>query len=81
MIVFGVAWVGVVAILGGNDEESATGSMVLGIILLLVSQCFAGTQFIVEEILLGGYYLNPFKVVGTEGMFGLLYYLCILPGL
>jgi len=81
MIVFGVAWVGVVAIAGGYDNDSATGSMVVGIILLLISQCFAGTQFITEEILLGGYYLDPFKVVGTEGMFGLMYYLCILPGL
>jgi drug/metabolite transporter (DMT)-like permease len=81
MIVFGVAWVGVVALAAGYDNDSASGSMVVGIILLLISQCFAGTQFISEEILLGGYYLDPFKVVGTEGMFGLLYYLIALPGL
>jgi len=29
--------------------------------------------------LLGGYYLDPFRVVGTEGMFGLCYYLAVLP--
>lgn len=51
----------------------------MGIILLLVSQCFTGAQFIVEEKLLGGYYLDPFLVVGTEGMWGLLYYLACLP--
>ena len=36
-------------------------------------------MFIVEEKLLSKYYLDPFKVVGTEGMWGVLYYLCILP--
>ena len=36
-------------------------------------------MFIVEEKLLSQYYLDPFKVVGTEGMWGVLYYLCILP--
>lgn len=51
----------------------------MGIILLLVSQCFTGAQFIVEEKLLGGYYLDPFLVVGTEGMWGLVYYLGCLP--
>jgi hypothetical protein len=36
-------------------------------------------MFIVEEKILGNYYLDPFQVVGTEGMFGVLYYLLILP--
>lgn len=51
----------------------------MGIILLLVSQCFTGCQFIVEEKLLGNYYLDPFLIVGTEGMWGLVYYLGLLP--
>ena len=36
-------------------------------------------MFIVEEKLLSQYYLDPFKVVGTEGMWGVLYYLTLLP--
>lgn len=36
-------------------------------------------MFIVEEKLLGDYYLDPFVVVGTEGMWGLVYYLGLLP--
>jgi drug/metabolite transporter (DMT)-like permease len=78
-IVFGVGWVGAVSLMNPTEGDDTTGSMALGIILLLCSQLFAGTQFITEEILLGGYYLDPFKVVGTEGMFGLMYYLCLLP--
>ena len=36
-------------------------------------------MFIVEEKLLSSYYLDPFKIVGTEGMWGVLYYLVALP--
>lgn len=53
--------------------------MALGILLLLVAQLFTGTMFIVEEYFIGDYYLDPMKVVGTEGMWGLSYYLAILP--
>lgn len=36
-------------------------------------------MFIVEEKLLGDYYIDPMKVVGTEGMWGLVYYMALLP--
>ena len=36
-------------------------------------------MFIVEEKLLGDYYVDPMKVVGLEGMWGLCYYLALLP--
>lgn len=32
-----------------------------------------------EEKILGDYYLEPFLIVGTEGMWGLGYYLILLP--
>jgi hypothetical protein len=35
-------------------------------------------MFIVEEKLLGKYYLNPLKVVGWEGIWGFLMYVIIL---
>lgn len=80
-IVLGVAEVGYIAIKFESSEEEAgsTGSVSLGIILLLVAQFFTGTMFIVEEYFLSGYYLDPMKVVGTEGMWGLTYYFALLP--
>ena len=36
-------------------------------------------MFIVEEYFIGDYYLDPMKVVGTEGMWGAAYYLLLLP--
>jgi len=51
----------------------------LGIVLLIGSQLFTGAMFIIEEKILGDYYLEPFQIVGTEGMWGLFYYLALLP--
>ncbi len=78
-ITFGVFLVGLSSLLypkktDGKDETSVT-----GIVLLIISQFFAGTQFIVEEKLLGDYYLHPLKVVGWEGFWGLCYYIILLP--
>jgi hypothetical protein len=36
-------------------------------------------MFIVEEKLLGDYYLDPLKVVGLEGVWGVLMYAILLP--
>ena len=74
----GVGGVGAVAMTFETDD-SGHGSVGLGILPIIIAQFFAGTQFIVEEYFLSDYYLDPMKVVGSEGMFGLLYYLCVLP--
>lgn len=54
LIVGGVAEVGVIAILYPDEGSSSSSNdnEVLGIMLLLLSQLFAGTMFIVEEKLL-----------------------------
>ena len=73
---------GVVIVGIASQQESSGGgedTKPMGIILILVAQCFVGVQFIVEEKLLGGYYLDPMKVVGLEGMWGTLYYCTLLP--
>lgn len=92
MIVLGVVIVGWVALAyseedaerlaeesGESGDSAEATTTALGIILLLCSQLFAGCQFITEEKLLCNYYLDPMLVVGTEGMWGLLYYLILLP--
>ena len=79
-IVLGVAEVGWVAIaFEDSSEEASGGSMAFGILLILIAQLFTGAMFIVEEKLLGDYYVDPMKVVGLEGMWGLCYYLALLP--
>jgi len=85
IIVAAVAGVGLVGIAISNknadsgDSDSGSTTTVLGVLLLLFAQCFTGGQFVVEEKLLGGYYLNPLYVVGLEGFWGCVIYAIILP--
>lgn len=78
-IIVGVAEVGYIAILYESEDDSSGGSVGFGIILLMISQLFAGSMFVVEEYFIGDYYLDPMKVVGTEGMWGVCYYIFLLP--
>lgn len=68
-----------IAFSSSDDEPNLVGSVALGISLLLLAQIFAGALFIVEEYFIGDYYLDPLKVVGTEGMWGFGYFLIALP--
>lgn len=79
LIISGVFFVGYVSVAGSKSDSSDGGSELFGIFLLIVSQCFTGTMFIVEEKLLSDYYLEPFQIVGTEGMWGLVCYIMLLP--
>jgi hypothetical protein len=78
VIVSAVAIVGLVSVSNSGDS-SGSETTVLGVTLLLIAQCFTGGQFVTEEKLLSGYYLDPLLVVGLEGMWGCIYYLIVLP--
>ena len=79
VLFIGVFLVGLSSLLFPDTPHSGESTGALGIILIIIAMLFAGTLFIVEEKLLGDYYLDPLKVVGLEGMWGLLYYLILLP--
>ena len=76
-IVAGVALVGFLGLMYKTEGESLTSST--GIFLLLASQCFIGGQYITEEKILQGYYLDPFFLVGMEGFWGTVFSLICLP--
>jgi drug/metabolite transporter (DMT)-like permease len=78
-IVSGVCIVGLVGVTMSKDDTESTPTSFLGVLLLLLSQCFAGLQFISEEKILSGYYLDPLYVVGLEGFWGCVYYAILLP--
>jgi drug/metabolite transporter (DMT)-like permease len=78
VIFLGVAIVGASPLIHG--KSSGSGSInPMGILLLIVAQLFSGGLYIVEDKLLGDYYLDPLKVVGLEGLWGFLMTLIILP--
>jgi len=67
--------------MSANDDTDSTTTPTspLGVILLLIAQLFTGFQFIAEEKILSGYYLDPLLVVGLEGFWGCCYYAILLP--
>lgn len=78
VIFSGVALVGLAAVLKKADANSEKVNP-LGILLLVLAQLFSGGLYIVEEKLLGDYYLDPLKVVGLEGLWGFLMTVVLLP--
>jgi drug/metabolite transporter (DMT)-like permease len=62
----------------GEEDDSSSGTILLGIGLVVIAQLFAGGLFISEEKLLGDYYLHPLKVVGWEGFWGSFIFMFLL---
>ena len=83
-IVIAVVLVGLAGIYGPDNkddsgDDSGAGTTVLGVTLIIIAQFFTGGQFITEEKILSGYYLDPLLVVGLEGMWGCIWYAILLP--
>ena len=74
-------WIALVCIVGGviivgiNSVLKAGGSdnIVIGIILLILSQFFSAAHWIIEEKFLQYYYIHPFKMVGLEGVWNVIF--------
>jgi len=79
IIFVGVALVGLAAVLKSQEEGANSEIKPIGLVLLVVAQLFSGGMLIVEEKLLGDYYLDPLKVVGLEGVWGFLITVILLP--
>ena len=77
LIVTGVTWVSYVHVISSNHTKQE--SSMFGIVLLIISQFVQGLMFISEEKILSNYHLDPFKVVGTEGMWGCCIFITLLP--
>lgn len=66
----GLALVGLSAIMD-EKETSAGKNVILGILLTIVSQMFAASQMVVEELFVKSYQAPPEQVVGSEGIWGI----------
>ena len=75
IIFTGICLVALAALLDkGSDAE---GNTTLGIWMMVASILVQGWQYVIEEKLLGSYYLSPMLVVGVEGISGTLLF-CVL---
>lgn len=75
--VCGVTLVGTAAML--DEGASGSGSTVLmGIALTIVGQAFSAFQAVTEELFIKGYAASPTRVVGSEGIWGILFMIVLL---
>lgn len=72
----GVCLVGLASVL---YEASSAKSPVLGVIIIIIAQFFAGGVFVSEQLFLEDIVIHPLQAVGIEGFSGFGYYLLILP--
>lgn len=77
LIFAGIAMVAATALMRGN-QGGGDGNVVLGISMMCGSIVIQGCQYIVEEKLLGSYYVSPMKAVGWEGIFGTILFAILL---
>ena len=75
-IFIGLILVGVAVL---TSATSSIETKPLGIIILLVAAAFSSCLYVVEEKLLGSYELDPLKVVGFEGLWGVIMWCILLP--
>jgi drug/metabolite transporter (DMT)-like permease len=80
-IFLGVFMVGLSSFLSDKNDGGgkSAGIQAVGFVMIILAQIFASSLLIVEEKLLGQYYLDPLKVVGFEGLWGVLMWCILLP--
>ena len=61
-----------------NKAEGVNKNIGLGIVLIILEKIVIGIFFILEEKILKNYNYNSLKLVGLEGMWGLIIYLVLL---
>lgn len=77
VIFTGLILVGLAVLL--STSSSGINTDALGVIILLVATLVSSGFYVVEEKLLGDYYLDPLKVVGLEGLWGCIMWVILLP--
>ncbi|KAK5988755.1 hypothetical protein PT974_10244 [Cladobotryum mycophilum] len=63
---------------GSPNGASDTSTAIMGVLLIAGAQIFTATQFVLEEWMLENSPIEPIKVVGWEGFFGLFFTLVIM---
>jgi hypothetical protein len=77
VVIAGVTIVGVASFTHKGGRESSDTKWV-GFVFVFITQVFGALFYISEEMLFKKYYLNPLKVAGWEGLWGVLIYAVVL---
>ena len=63
---------------GANLSQYGTTSMMIGIIMVILSLVAQGFQYITEEHILQTYHMDPKRLCGLEGHFGLVWIFVVI---
>jgi hypothetical protein len=61
------------------DEHESVGNVLIGTVLVLGSTLLFSLQYIIEERLISNNFLSPARLVGWEGIWGLMLLVIFLP--
>lgn len=75
LLVFGFILVGIASVVtsGGGAGSVGVGGTVLGIVMVLISLVIQAAQFVVEETILKHNQISAQRMVGLEGIFGMVF--------
>eukprot|EP00301_Raphidiophrys_heterophryoidea_P012960 c2028_g1_i1.p1 GENE.c2028_g1_i1~~c2028_g1_i1.p1 ORF type:complete len:440 (-),score=105.08 c2028_g1_i1:283-1602(-) len=76
--VSGIALVGTASYLHSSSSSSSASMVMIGNLLVILSQIMSATQMVIEEKFLKSKKLPPEFVVGCEGLFGVIAMLCVV---
>ena len=77
----GISLVGVSSVLSGEGSQTvkvSTEQMVAGMMLIVASQCVQAAQITFEDFFMAELNIMPMKIVGYEGVFGMLFMVTIM---
>merc|ERR1719160_1223751 len=74
LVVLAVVFVGIAGIQASGAGTSSLTEVILGLLLILVSQVVLAFQIVVEEKMMTEEGIQPMQLVGYEGLWGLAYF-------
>lgn len=78
-VVMAVILVGVAGIQASGAGSSSLMEVIAGLVLILLSQVVLAFQIVVEERMMTEQGVNPIQLVGYEGLWGLVYFVFLIP--
>jgi len=79
LVVMAVILVGIAGVQASGAGDSSLTQVVAGLSLILLSQIVCAFQFIVEEKMMTTEGIQPFQLVGYEGLWGVAYFVVLIP--
>lgn len=79
LICFAIGLVGAAGIASSSSTSSSLGEVILGLVLILISQVVLAFEIVLEERLMTEEGVSPFQLAAYEGLWGLACFIVLVP--